>query len=294
MTKSDNDNKEIGLRPADRFIFDWAKNHPDEPFCREDFIDRYAAGTIRNAFSKLSKLKLIKLYCRSGYAFYVYSGTALKKNKRLMTVSHTVGKYKTRIVTFDFFEFLDSIDIEDVCKVHNVTLIFQMRGMSSNFLANHKKKVIQDTKEIHRDSIKWSKNRLLRIVQYKNGKFVFYLKCSHCPIEVTPEGLVDLASFLGGVRENLLSKLEKSLNLFDKLSIPDVGSWIVVQWHYGKDGQREISGPAFNVTFKTWVGNLARIYMKKNRKLFRMRMEVVETPRKTLPQAFTEKMDNLG
>ena len=69
---------------------------------------------------------------------------------------------------------------------------------------------------------------------------------------------------------------------------------MVVQWHYGKDGKREISGPAFNVTFRTWAGTLARIYMKKSNHLFKIRMEMMETPRKTLPQAFAEKMNMKG
>jgi hypothetical protein len=65
----------------------------------------------------------------------------------------------------------------------------------------------------------------------------------------------------------------------------------VVQWHYGKDGKREISGPAFNVTFITWADTLARIYMKKKGQLFKARMETVEEPRKTLPEAFDQKMN---
>ena len=84
------------------------------------------------------------------------------------------------------------------------------------------------------------------------------------------------------------------LNLIGQKKIPHVGSWTVVQWHYGKDGKREISGPAFNVTFKTWAGALSRIYMKKSNHLFKIRMEVTETPRKTLPQAFAEKMNPRG
>lgn len=78
---------------------------------------------------------------------------------------------------------------------------------------------------------------------------------------------------------------------FERLIVPRVEDWVVTQWHYGKDGIREFSGPAFNVTFKTWCNKLARIYLKNSSKLLKGRLEIIEEPRKTLSQVFEEKIN---
>lgn len=78
---------------------------------------------------------------------------------------------------------------------------------------------------------------------------------------------------------------------FKEELVPDVSDWIVLQWHYGRDGACEISGPAFNVSFRIWFGELARIYMRHEGELFKPRMEIHERPRKSLALAFAEKID---
>jgi hypothetical protein len=92
-------------------------------------MDKYTHGTIRNTFSKLRKRGLIKLYCRSSAAFYVLSSGKPKRPPEKVTLYQMVGKGGVRGVKIDFGVFLDGLDWEDVCRVHDVTLCFGVGGL---------------------------------------------------------------------------------------------------------------------------------------------------------------------
>jgi hypothetical protein len=289
--KNDSDILERSLTPAERYIYKHAKFRTDEPFCFLDFKGKYAHGTIRNALSKLKKDGLVKLYCRSSVAFYVSSSSKLKMSSKPMTVNHMVGRGGVRGVCIDLGAFLDSLDWEDICRVHDVVLGFSIDGVYDLFLENHVGQLIRVSKDIQFGSFVWSKGRVLKVVLHCSGKVTSYLKCSECPLEVSIDGLARLASFLGGIRIRLIATAASLNHEFDEQTVPDACDWVVSQWHYGRDCAREISGPAFNVTFKTWFNELARIYMRHNGQLLKPRLEVIETPKKTLPEAFAEKID---
>jgi hypothetical protein len=78
--------------------------------------------------------------------------------------------------------------------------------------------------------------------------------------------------------------------MYKRSVVPNVSNWVVMQWHFGKDGKKEIAGKSFHVTYRNWSGALIRIYLKKTGNKFRARKEVIEQPRKRLPDAFEEKM----
>jgi len=289
--ENDNDNMEYSLTPAERYIYNWAILRPDEPFCFLEFIEKYAHGTIRNAFSKLRKYGLIKQYSRSSATFYVHSSSKSKEPSKPVTVTHMVGRRGVRRVRIDLGAFLDSLDWEDACRVHNVVFVFSVDGLYDLFLKNDVGRLLKVSKDIQFGSFAWIRGRTLRLVLHRNGKITSYLKCSECPVEMSLEGLVSLASFLGGVRSRMVDAAVSIHPGFDERIVPEVSDWIVVQWHYGRDGASEISGPAFNVTFKTWFGELARIYMRHNGQLLKPRLEIIETPKRTLIEAFAEKIN---
>jgi len=291
VTNNDSDNIECSLTPAERYIYEGAKRKPDEPFCFLDFMAKYAHGTIRNAFSELKKRGLIKLYCRSGAAFYVYSSSKLEVSSKPMTLTHMVDRDGVRGIRVDLGAFLDSLKWEDVCRVHDVVLWFSVDGPYDLFLKNGIGRLTRISKDIQFGSFVWSTGRVLKVVLHCNGKVTSYLRCSECPVEVSLDGLARMASFLGGIRVRLVDTAASIDPNFDEQVVPEVCDWIVVQWHYGRDGAREISGPAFNVTFKTWFNELARIYMHHDGQLLKPRLEVIETPKKTLTEAFAEKID---
>jgi hypothetical protein len=282
----DNDGLQC-LTPAERSIYERAKSRPDEPFCYLDFEDAYAHGTIRNAFSKLKDRGLIRLYCRSFVAFYVHASSRLKSAK-VMTALHKVGGGGVRGVSIDFRAFLESLELEDVCRVHNVVLCFCVDGLYNLVYSEHSDRRVERSGDIPFGSFAFGRGRVLKVSLHRNGRVTCYLRCSDCPIAITIEGLVALSAFLGGVRSYIADTLAKTKS--SENVVPGVPKWIVTQWHYGRDGAREISGPAFNVTFSTWCGELARVYMRRRGRLFRARLEVLEKPKKTLPAIFAEKI----
>jgi hypothetical protein len=289
-TTSDNDALEFQLTPVETYIHEWAKARPDQPFCFMDFKDKFAHGTIRNAFSKLRKIGLIKPYCRSGVTFYIHSSSRLKGSSKPLTLTHTVGQCKTGSIKIDLSAFLDSLDWEDVCRVHNVVLSFSVDGFYDLY-RECACAINMTSKDVKFGSFVWSRDRILSVVLHHNGKITSYLKCSECPIEVSLDGLVGLASFLGGIRMRLVDFATSLNSQFEEQLVPKAEDWTVVQWHYGRDSKREISGPAFNITFKAWCNELARIYMRRSGHLYKARLEKIEKPRKPLPEAFAEKID---
>jgi hypothetical protein len=113
------------LRPVEKNILVYAKTHPDLPFCWREFAHKYAHGTIRNAFSRLAKSKLIELYCRSCDAYYILYKEGRKRTRKAVTLDHMVGKYSIRQLKIDdYVKFLDSLGWEEIWKVHDVVLCF--------------------------------------------------------------------------------------------------------------------------------------------------------------------------
>ena len=289
--KSDNDEIQYKLTPAERYILEWAKQRVSQPICFIDFKDRYSHGTIRNAFSRLKKLGLIKFYFRSSCSFYVHSSSKLNHSRKPMTITHTGGIHDLKKIKIDLGSLLDSLDWEDVCRVHNVVLNFSVDGLYDFHLKETRLPVNKVSKDIQLPKTEWFNGRTLKTVLHHNEKVTAHLKCSKCPVEVSIEGLVSLASFLGGIRRQLINSHIRSDLQFEEKKIPRVEDWLVVQWHYGRDGRYEFSGPTLNVTFKIWCDNLARIYLKNIDNQLRGRLEIVEKPKKTLPELFKERIN---
>lgn len=292
-SKSDDDTLGVegrDLRPIDRYILTSGQKL-ERPFCWEDFKDRYRHGSIRNAFSRLKKKGLIRLWTRSSIAFYVLPGQVKGYPRRKVTIHHTVGRVGVGEVRVDFGAFLESLEWEEVCRVHDVCLVFSVDGLYELFFKHGVGRLMKVSGDIWFDPFAWSRGRVLKVFLHRMDKITAYLKCSDCPVEVSLDSLVSLSSFLGGVRVRLVDTAVSVDPDFDRRLVPDVCDWIVAQWHYGRNGACEISGSAFNVTFRTWFGELARIYMRHSGQLFKPRLEIHGKPRKTLPVAFAEKID---
>ena len=284
----DSDSMEPRLTPAERYIYEQMKLDPDQPHSFLNFKEKYSHGTIRNIFSKLHRNHLIRLYCRSPQAFYLLASSTMNEPSKPVTVNHKVGRGNVKCLQFDFGAFLDSLDLEEVCRVHDVVLSFQSDRLYDLLIGDSAYRLLSMSMDVQLDPIPWILERQLTVRVHRNSKVTAYLKCSRCPIEVTLQSLSSLSAFLGSVRKQL-TDLTKG-NAYPDNEIPDVTNWVVVQWHYGKDGIREISGPSFNVTFSTWFEELARIYMRKRGHLSKPRFEIVEKPRKTLAEAFADKI----
>jgi hypothetical protein len=188
-----------------------------------------------------------------------------------------------------YLSYVESFGWEEIWRVHDVSLCFEVDRLYEQMRAKGMS-IIRQSKDIKFLDVDVHGKLRLSVFLHRTGSVTCYLRCSRHPIEVTPEGLVDLTAVLGKVGSLLEEAAESSSFLYKRSVVPDVSSWVVTQWHFGKDGKKEISGKSYNVTFRNWSGALVRIYLKKHGDKFRARKEVIEQPRKSLPEAFSEKI----
>jgi hypothetical protein len=281
------------LSPAEKRVYDWIKSDPTRPFCSKDIAElpiKCPMGSARNIILKLKSLQLIKLWCRDRLAFYILESTDISAIKKPMTVSRMVGG-GLNCVQIDFGALLDSLPVEEFCKVHNVRLTFVAEGLYESFLNKEDSKPELGSKDISFGRFVWSKYRSLEVILHHNGTVSFRLDCGNCPIEASAVGFVCMAAFLGGVRNELLNAWRNICREVTQERLARVEDWKVVQWHYGRDSAQEFSGERFNITFKMWCGELARIYVHCQDKSQKLRLEIIQNPNKPLREAIAEKLN---
>lgn len=224
-------------------------------------------------------------------AFYILASSDPSKVKKPMTLSRIGGKGLRR-VEINLVDLLESLPWEELCRVHDVHLTFLAENLYDLFLGEGYTP-IQGSKDINLGRFVWSKYRSATAFLHHNGKVSFYLDCGNCPVETSTDSFVSLTAFLEKCWLEILNKVKTFDPTLNVGSQPKVEDWRVVQWHYGRDSALEFSGEHFNITFKMWCGVLARIYVHQQDKMQKLRLEVVQNPRKPLRQAIAEKL-NLG
>ncbi len=247
-------------------------------------------GTARNINWRLKKLGIIELYCRSLFAFYKLKSVDISKIKKPMTLSR-MGGNGLRRVKIDFLSLLDSMVAEELCRVHDVRLTFVAERLYGLLVSTGSYKPEVGSKDVFFGLFEWSKYRSAQVFLHANGTVSFVLESGNCPIEVSTSGFVSMAAFLGGIRNQLLNAGRLIDNTISEATIPIVDVWRVVMWHYGKDSSQEFSGDGFNITFKMWCGELARIYVHEQDNSRKVRFEIVETPKKPLQQVIADKLN---
>lgn len=74
-------------------------------------------------------------------------------------------------------------------------------------------------------------------------------------------------------------------------SIPQYGRWIINRWDFGRDALQTYKGKKYEITVENAENIFARIYTKQFHKHKKLRLEVVECPRKTVIDAVQEKLN---
>jgi hypothetical protein len=271
----------------------WINLDPTRPFCSRDLWELnyfHSKGTARNIICKLKKYQIIELFCHSRYAFYKLKSVDRSKIKKPITV-YRIGGSGLKRLQVDFVSILESLPMEELCKVHDVHLTFKGDGFYQSLINKRIYKVNPVSKDLDFGSFPWSKYRSLQVVLHKTGCVSFVLDCTNCPIEASAVDFVKTAGFLGGIRNQLLNTCKQINPVLSETSLPAVEEWTVVQWHYGRDSTQEFSGEGFNVSFRLWCGELARIYIHEHDRIRKVRMEVIECPRKPLEKVIEEKLN---
>ncbi len=255
-----------------------------------EVLQSNSKGSSRNVILELKKQGLIEPYCRSICAFYKLKTVDKSKMRKPMTLHRMEGNGVRRIHV-DPIALLDSLPMEELCKVHDVRLTFSASGFYNALLSTGLYQFDTNSKDILFGDFIWLKYRSLKVFLHRSGTVTFQLDCSNCPIEASTMGFVSLAGFLGGMRKELSIACKGINPEMKEESIPIVDYWKVVMWHYGKDSAQEFSGEDFNITFKLWCGELARIYVHKQDHSRKVRFEKIETPKKPLQQVIADKLN---
>ena len=115
--------------------------------------------------------------------------------------------------------------------------------------------------------------RSAKVVAHDSGRVSVIVGCSTNPFP--RDNLIALSFLLETVRDELQFKY-----LRGAARLPLFADWMIVQWHYNKDGG-EVSGERFNITFFDFAGVLCRFY-SKDTPAGKLRLERIESPRKSL------------
>jgi hypothetical protein len=199
------------------------------------------------------------------------------------------GRLGGRRLDISYLSYVESFGWEEVWRVHDVCLCFQVDGLYAK-MVELGSKVNEHSKDISFLEVDTAKGLHLAVFLHRTGIVTCYVRCTRHPVEVTPEGLVGLTAVLAKVASILEDAADSSSFLYKESVVPSVSSWVVMQWHFGRDGKKEIDGKSWHVTYENWSGALIRVYLKKTGDKHKARKEVLEKPRKTLPAAFAEKM----
>jgi len=260
-------------------------------------IDHYSDGSIRNAFLSLKRKDRIKRSHRDRLAHYVLV-TPSETGPMTANPMHVASKIFGEGGGIGEVEWVKGTLEDQAVMVHDVCLSFKSPSLYSALAG-----VIKDGSEAFElkprsgDLVSimpypWVGGRSCTTVVRRTGRVDLYVKSSNAPLELSLEGLMDLAHFLGSVRGWLMEKANTGLKRFpaDRPAIPPVGDWTVLLWHIGHDGDREYAGKAFSTTFRDWSGNFFRLYTKRKGGRLRLRLERIESPRKTLAQVLEERV----
>jgi hypothetical protein len=209
-----------------------------------------------------------------------------------VTITHMGGRNSRKRMQMSYLDYIESFGWEELWKVHDVLLCFEVEQLYQKILTTGKYPIYKQSKDIEFLKVPLKGGLEVRVIVHRTGTINCHLKCTQHPIEVTPEGLTYVSAMLGKVCLLLEQAAESSSFVYKQSVVPNVPSWVVNQWHFGKDGKKEISGKSYNTTYRDWTGALVRIYLKKHGKKFKARKEVIEQPRKPLPDAFSEKIES--
>jgi hypothetical protein len=296
LATNDNDSLEHWeglLSPVEMKALRWIMLDPSRPFCSGDLIDFAgirSKGTARNINWRFKKLGITELYCKSIYAFHKLKTVDRTQIKKPVTIYRMGGNGLGR-VKIDLLSLLDSMTAEELCRVHDVRLTFTADRLYDLLLSTGGYKPEFASKDIFFGSFEWSKYRSVQVFLHCNGTVSFVLDCGNCPIEASTCGFVSMAGFLGGIRNQLFNACRIIDEKLTVAVVPLVDVWKVVMWHYGKDSAQEFSGEGFNITFKMWCGELARIYVHEQDHSRKVRFEVTETPKKSLQEVIVNKLN---
>ena len=275
------------------------------PFSFGDFLTfevdglRYhmSSGTFRNKVSALVKKGEVEVAYYSSLAFYTIKGVKFAKT---MIPDHTGGTLSSssicsaqelrHIKNHPVYRVIQNIPY-DKSALHDIRLrttvngIWRLLSGIPTLSMNHNSKDILVIKE--------EINHLnIRVTVHRTDTISVVIGCAYCPVAVDISGVNRLSNALTRIH-NRLQRLTKDCS--SDLVIPSHMNWIVTMWHFGADSSIEYKGAMFHASWEVAQNALIAVYSKqwKDGK-WRIRKERQEYPKKSLAEAFDEKLNLVG
>lgn len=132
-------------------------------------------------------------------------------------------------------------------------------------------------KGIALEPLSWG-NILAKIMVYPKIVHID-LACTYQPYGYSYGGAIELRKTLENIRQYLIDQGQ------NKTRLPLVGTWLINQYHFGKDGKESLSGYFFEHTWEEVEEGLVRFYSKHmlDGRII-PRLEQIRTPNRTLDE----------
>lgn len=245
-------------------------NKEQRPFSVGDF-SYMSQGSFRQLILRLRPI--IQIVTKSRPCFYKLKGTYMSGD------SHKITK---KVMGEDMFEILQRLR-EQPAAIHDIKIMFKNTNLHENLLRNGFKQHTKN-KGIQVKIPAYHQNIIIKCMIYPNTVQID-VGCSYRPIVYDISGVILLSSILGEVFAFL------NYCSFEKSDIPEVNSWMITHYHFGKDGRETYSGSRFHHTFEETSEGLVRFYTKvmPNGKII-PRFEQIQTPHQTLNKEIEDMM----
>jgi hypothetical protein len=176
--------------------------------------------------------------------------------------------------------------------IHDIHLKFRHPGIYKTFSNKTPYPIIERNKAIAIPS--WSiGNAIVKITINRSDTIVAIIGCSLEPIPLEYNGIIrffTILSSMEGFLRGLIINLDRNNSGQDQ-PITQWGKWIITRWDFGRDALETYNGKNYEITVENTQNIFARIYVKDFHKYKKLRLEVIESPKKTVIDAIQEKLN---
>ncbi len=243
-------------------------------------------GTFRNKISKLRKLGIVELDCRSVPSFYTLNGHTSGKP---VTTNHTMVNVVTK--NHPVYKMIQNLPFGNQ-SIHNIRLKFRAPNIWNTLKGSPNLEKNERSKDIFfpaytKDSV------VIRVIIHKTDTVSVIMGCSLQPITLDHDGTIRLHTLLTRMEEKIRAYVNRYCLLDNKelLVIPDYKKWTVTMWHFGKDALTEYTGEKFSITIEETQALLTRVYSKDMKNGKKVRIESQEYPQEVLLEAIKNKIN---
>ncbi len=267
------------LKRIFHFVCDEHRN-----FCFKDFLDIMRHKTYRTKISKLIKDGIVEVDYKSSETFHTLMG-------------HKFGKSGTRHPTGvsvpnndPIYDMLKNLPM-DKQAIHDIHIKFKAPNIYNHF-ENTPFPKYNKNRSIAVES--WTMNNAItKVTINKSDTVNVIIGCTLDPIPLDYDGITRFFTILAR-SEGVLHGLTAMVNNYKigNESISSYAKWIITRWDFGRDSLETFKGKRYEITVEDSRHRFHRLYTKDfgKRKGIKLRVERIETPRKSVIDAINEKL----